>query len=137
MRKPQRCLSTSFISSFLFLVISILARSKSHHGAADADRVLHWLIDLYENESQKNQHSNKSMQESELYQVLQPTVDHFITVLLGYGRSRNKKKACARIEELLVEMERLHEAGLNGVKPTYQVSLYITHKKPLMLILLF
>ena len=51
---------------------------------------------------------------------LEPNVEHFITVLRGYGRTRNKKVAVARMEELLVEMEKLHEAGL-PVKPTFKV----------------
>ena len=80
------------------------------------------MIDLYQKESQKTSNSSKVVN-YDLYPVLQPSVEHFITVLLAYGRRKDKKRACDRMKELLVEMERLHESGMN-VKPNYQVSLY-------------
>ncbi len=80
--------------------------------------MLHCFIDSYQKDIQLQINEN----ELEEYPILQPKVDHFITVFLGYGRRRDKKRACDRIGELLVEMEQLHETGLSQVRPTYQVS---------------
>lgn len=102
--------------------MSIFAKSHSHDGAVEADKILHWLIELYEKEKVKQQLPNKHI-DNRSYQMLQPTEEHFKSVFFGYARRANKRKACSRIRELLVEMERLSEAGLTEVKPTYKVSL--------------
>lgn len=103
-------------------MLSILARSPSQDGAEKADKILHLLIDMYQKETLKKQSSNDT--NSYLaYPLLQPSVEHFRSVFLAYVKGKNKKKACKRIGELLVEMENLIEAGLTEVKPTYEVSL--------------
>ena len=98
-------------------MISILAKSRSVEGAAEADRILHWFLESY----QKDLQSKIDEDQLKLYPIVQPQVDHYIAVFLGYGRRRDKRKAFNRIGELLFEMEQLHDSGLVDLKPNYQV----------------
>ena len=103
-------------------MISILAKSRSVEGAAEADRILHWFLESYQKDVQSSTIDEEQLR---LYPIGQPKVDHYITVFLGYGRRRDKRKAFHRIGELLVEMEQLHDTGLVHLKPNYQVRFFV------------
>ena len=128
-------------------VISLFSKSNGRTAAEDADRVLQRLIHLYDdgdenhgnavhgknNENpggirgeQKKHADPQWLTIDEGYQdgsySLQPGTGHFVSVLLAYQRRGYKaKESIQRIEELLVQMDALYEAGNDKVAPTYQV----------------
>lgn len=99
-------------------VISLFAKSNTKTAAEDADRILQWLISLYE----KDVNSGKVRNEKNNSYSLQPSYVHFISVLIAYQkRSMGRGAAVQRIEELLVQMDAMCQAGNDKVTPTYQV----------------
>ncbi len=96
----------------------MFAKSHTKTGAEDADRILQWLISLYD----KDVNTINDRDERNYSYSLQPSYVHFISVLLGYQRKKfGRAAAVRRIEELLVQMDTMYEAGNDKVKPTYQV----------------
>lgn len=100
-------------------VISLFATSKSPHAAKDADRILQWQISLYENENIETTVIEGTNEKEQLKYTLAPGVPHFVSVILAYSNSKQRGSA-ERIAELLMDMERLQEAGNPQLKPTYQ-----------------
>jgi len=104
-------------------VISIFGKSMAASGAEDSDRILQLLIGLYEKEKQLDE---KTDEEDVEKFSLQPGVGHFVSVLLAYQKRRmNSPSAVQRIEELLVQMDRIHQAGNDLVRPNYQVRRHV------------
>lgn len=100
-------------------VIALFALSKSPNAAKDADKILQFQISLYENEKiDANICDSADIKEKTKYS-LAPGVPHFVSVLLAYSNSK-QAGAVQRIEELLMQMERLDDAGVPDMKPTYQ-----------------
>jgi hypothetical protein len=97
----------------------MFGKSMAASGAEDSDRILQLLIGLYEKEKQ----IDEKMDEEDVEKFsLQPGVGHFVSVLLAYQKRRmNSPSAVQRIEELLVQMDRIHQAGNDLVRPNYQV----------------
>lgn len=75
-------------------------------GAANAERILDWLIELYrKNDCDKD---------------LIPNASHFVTVMHGYANSRGRLSA-TRAESILMKMEDLYsETGCNSLKPNHK-----------------
>ena len=94
----------------------MVAKSSTKTAAEDADGILQSLIDLYEKEV-KSQDDDVGYDYS-----LQPGTGHFVSVFLAYQKKKSKV-GWRRIEELLVQMDRLHEDGNDKVKPNNQVRL--------------
>lgn len=115
----------SYTNNFLVYdkhqVLSILSNSQSKDGANEAYRILRWLVDFYEKESHKSQSPLSGEGDKQSYPVLRPTIGHFMTVFLAFSKRQNVNLACQRIAELLIEIQRLNDAGLSGFQPNYQV----------------
>lgn len=100
-------------------VISLFATSKSPNAAQDADRILQWQLSLHENEDTEAASRDGVDEKEHNKYTLAPGVPHFVSVILAYSNSK-QRGAAERIAELLMEMERLQEAGNPQLKPSYQ-----------------
>ena len=97
-------------------VISMFGKSKTATGAENADRILQLFIDLYEKEKQLEKKDEERFS-------LEPGTGHFVSVLLAYQKRRiNVSLAVQRIEDLLIQMDRMHGAGNDKIQPNYQVN---------------
>jgi len=107
-------------------VIALLASNASRNGASDADRILHWMIGLHEKESHmtdnmNDKSSSRNKHGGETYPIsLQPTTDHYVSVLFGYCKNARMRGSTKRMHELLVDMENRSLAGNDAAKPNYQ-----------------
>lgn len=97
-------------------VIALHANSNSYKGAQNAERILQWMLSLYEKELNSSHLKGQSVTTAD---TLKPSVGHFLGVFLAYS-SRRIRGASEKAKGLLVYMEKLYQAGNDDLKPTYQ-----------------
>ena len=107
------------------LVLNIFLESRLEDAAVDADRILCWLIKLAHEQKAVQQSTQTMKGDTEKYPFLFPNKGNFKSVFLNYLKRKDKHLAIRRIEELLLEMETLSEAGFTDCQPTYEVSLML------------
>jgi len=97
-------------------VISLHANSSSYKGAQNAERILQWMLGLYEKDLNS---VDGKMYHATAGDALKPSAEHFLAVLFSYS-NRRIRGASEKAQRLLVQMEQMYQAGNDDVKPTYQ-----------------